>query len=435
MQQLDHRVLSDGKELSSAELKQLEKLNQKFTHVLFGNKNKIVTVKPCPVHGANFVFLSMEEFINYVRHLPQVAGKSTGKAWLMWSGKSFKPDGIGFYPKPDKCPMGVFNTYTASHVVPLPGNCEPYLNHLKRVICAGDERAYQYLVQFMAHLLQKPDEKPTTAILLRSVEGTGKGTMVKPLLAMVGAQGAHINGHHHITGQFNSVIANKLLIFADEVDLSASQVADKLKALISEPIVQLERKGLEPIAIPNYARLIFASNRDFVLKAGLKERRYLVLEPSAECAQDQGYFSKLHHWLENGGTSFLMDYLLKLDISEFNPYKAPTTSALMEQKLQAMPLIYQYAYQNLSSDAPFTGRARILSTDAINDFMHWCESHNHDVSYGSASSSVGKLFAAIAEAVFGRSDRGGRYFELGSADAMRERFSTLLGADPQDLFD
>ena len=95
----------------------------------------------------------------------------------------------------------------------------------------------------MAHLLQKPDEKPTTAILLRSVEGTGKGTMVKPLLAMVGAQGAHINGHHHITGQFNSVIANKLLIFADEVDLSASQVADKLKALISEPIVQLERKG------------------------------------------------------------------------------------------------------------------------------------------------------------------------------------------------
>lgn len=434
MQQLNHRVLSDGKELSSAELTQLEKLNKTFTHVLFGNKNKIVTVKPCPVHGANFVFLSMEEFINYVRHLPQIAGKSAGKAWLMWPGKSFKPDGIGFYPKPEKCPASVFNTYTASHVVPLPGSCELYLNHLKHVICAGDERAYHYLIQFMAHLLQKPDEKPTTAILLRSVEGTGKGTMVKPLLAMVGAQGAHINGHHHITGQFNSVIANKLLIFADEVDLSSSQVADKLKALISEPIVQLERKGLEPIAIPNYARLIFASNRDFVLKAGLKERRYLVLEPSAEYAQDQRYFSKLHQWLENGGTSFLMDYLLKLDISEFNPYKAPTTSALMEQKLQAMPLIYQYAYQNLSSEAPFAGKARILSTDAINDFMHWCENHNHDVSYGSASSSVGKLFKEIAEQVHGRSDRGGRYFEFGSVDGMRERFAGLIGAEPHDLF-
>lgn len=141
MQQLDHRVLSDGKELSSAELTQLEKLNKTFTHVLFGNKNKIVTVKPCSVHGANFVFLSMDEFINYVRHLPQIAGKSAGKAWLMWLGKSFKPDGIGFYPKPEKCPASVFNTYTASHVVPLPGSCEPYLNHLKHVICADDERA------------------------------------------------------------------------------------------------------------------------------------------------------------------------------------------------------------------------------------------------------------------------------------------------------
>lgn len=120
-----------------------------------------------------------------------------------------------------------------------------------------------------------------------------------------------------------------------------------------------------------------------------------------------------------------MDYLLKLDISEFNPYKAPTTSALMEQKLQAMPLIYQYAYQNLNSEAPFAGRARILSTDAINDFMHWCENHNYDVSYGSASSSVGKLFKEIAEQVYGRSDRG--------ADILNLAILAVCASDLQDL--
>ncbi|MBL74608.1 MAG: hypothetical protein CMF21_07610 [Idiomarinaceae bacterium] len=76
-----------------------------------------------------------------------------------------------------------------------------------------------------------------------------------------------------------------------------------------------------------------------------------------------------------------------------------------------------------------------MSTDAINDFMHGCENHNHGVSCGNSSSSVGKLFGNIAERVFGRSDRNGRYFELGSLENMRERFATLLSAEPQDLFD
>lgn len=91
--------------------------------------------------------------------------------------------------------------------------------------------------------------------------------------------------------------------------------------------------------------------------------------------------------------------------------------------------------RTLNSEAPFAGRARILSTDAINGFMHWCENHNHDVSYGSARSSVGKLFKEIAEQVYGRSDRGGRYFKLGNSGSMRERFAGLIGAEPHDLFD
>ncbi|HFL4350909.1 TPA: primase-helicase family protein, partial [Escherichia coli] len=114
--------------------------------------------------------------------------------------------------------------------------------------------------QWMAHIIQKPDEKPSVAIVMKSVPGTGKGTTVKPLLQILGQYAAHINGAGHISGRFNSILANKLLVFADEVTIHKPSEADRLKAIISEPTFNLERKGIDAEPMPNFARLIFASN-------------------------------------------------------------------------------------------------------------------------------------------------------------------------------
>lgn len=38
-------------------------------------------------------------------------------------------------------------------------------------MCAGHEPSYRYLIGWMAHLLQKPDIKPSVAVVLKSVEG------------------------------------------------------------------------------------------------------------------------------------------------------------------------------------------------------------------------------------------------------------------------
>ncbi|EPT3041722.1 primase-helicase family protein, partial [Escherichia coli] len=88
----------------------------------------------------------------------------------------------------------------------------------------------------------------------------GKGTTVKPLLQILGQYAAHINGAGHISGRFNSILANKLLVFADEVTIHKPSEADRLKAIISEPTFNLERKGIDAEPMPNFARLIFASN-------------------------------------------------------------------------------------------------------------------------------------------------------------------------------
>jgi hypothetical protein len=432
----NHNFLSNGKELSAHEVDQLMAMNEVYTHVLFGSKNKIACLKPCMINGQSHIFMSLEEFANYTSHYPSIAGSNAGRAWFKWPNKNRRTDGVGFYPAPNSCPENFFNTYIPTQLKPKEGDCSIYLQHIEKIICHGDKKTYEYLMQFLAHIVQKPAEKPTVAIVVRSIEGTGKGMMVRPLLPIFGAQGVHLNGDRHITGQFNGAIANKLLIFADEVDLTSSNTADKLKAFISESTIQLEKKGLEAIVIPNYARVIFASNRPHVIAAGLRERRYLVLEPDAHKAQNDEYFKKLNDWIENEGAEKLFHYLNNVDIATFNPFKAPITEALVDQKLQSMPADYQFVYEKLLHNQGFTTAARISIKTVIDEFNFWCECRGLKMKIGHARSQIGKLMTAIISEPTGRSGRAdGKVYEVPSLEIMQSKFASLLGFAAHDIFD
>lgn len=429
-------ILSNGKLLNATEINILNVMNEEFTHVLFGSKNKVACLKPCLINGQSHILMSIEEFANYVSHYPSIAGYNAGRAWFKWPGKNRKTDGVGFYPAPNSCPEKFFNTFIPTLLKPRAGDCSIYLEHLENVICQGDKLVFEYLIKFFAHILQKPAEKPTVAVVVRSIEGTGKGMMVKPLLPIFGAQAIHLNGDRHITGQFNGAIANKLLIFADEVDLTSSTTADKLKAFISESTIQLEKKGLEAVVIPNYARIIFASNRPHVIAAGLRERRYLVLEPGEQQAQNEEYFKNLNNWIENGGPEKLFYYLSNVDISGFNPFKAPITKALIDQKLQSMPADHQFVFEQLFNRSGFAKMARIPVKELIESFTYWCECHCFKIKIGNARSQIGKIMTAVAGEPFGRSGRAaGKIYELPNLEIMQSRFADLLGLSTHEIFE
>ncbi len=172
--------LVTGEALSPEEVAMLKEINRDFTHVTIGGKHKVVSLKPSQAGGVTHVFEDLAQFQHYFHHKPRVARKLAGTAWQSWAGKNYKPGGVGFYPVPDKCPGDVFNMFEGLALEPVEGDCSPYLDHLLHVICAGNVEAFHYLIQWMAHIIQKPDEKPAVAIVMKSVPGTGKGTTVKP---------------------------------------------------------------------------------------------------------------------------------------------------------------------------------------------------------------------------------------------------------------
>ncbi|MGY6278314.1 primase-helicase family protein [Methylomonas sp. MgM2] len=328
----------------------------------------------------------------------------------------------------------MLNFYRGLQVKPLDGDVSPYLDHLKHVICAGHEPSYRYLIGWMAHLFQKPDEKPTVAIMLKSVEGTGKGTMAEPLLRILGPHGIKTNGAGAIANRFNGTVANKLGIFADEVDLTDKHMFDRMKGIVSETTVNMERKGLEIEPLPNYCRLIFASNHEKVLSAGIRERRYLVLEPSDRYAQDQTYFKRLWSWINNDGPAKFLNYLLNVDISDFEPYRCPQTPGLISEKLDNLSGVNQFFYNQIIHHEPFGGRARIRASELIDDFIAWSAEEGLDVKKASAANSIGRTMAKLGIEVHGRSDRGnGKFYELPDKAVLVQQFAKMLDVPEEAL--
>lgn len=429
------QALSDGTPLAEADLKRLEALNNEYTHVLLSGEHYVVSVKPHAVTGRTHTFQTLRAFRNNFLADKPIAGKPPGNAWLQWPGHTSKTGGIGFYPQPGLCPPDICNLFTGFITEPLPGDISPFLYHVEQVICAGDKVVSDYLLQWMAHLIQRPEEKPSVAIVMKSVEGTGKNTLVRPLLQILGPYAAQINGIRHLTGRFNSTLANKLLVFVDEAEMTEAGCADRLKAIISEPVFHLERKGMEPEPVPNCARMIFASNHEQVIRAGLYERRFLVLEPDARRIRDKDYFDRLYRWLDENGAAHLLHWLQHLDLTGFDPRRAPVTQALREEKIASLPMVHQFMLAELETTRPFSGMARLTATELVERFLLWSTTHRLPLSPAAARAMSGKLMQRLGIPVQGRSGRGiGKYYELPEEDVLRQKFAAMLGETGDTIF-
>ena len=431
---IDENIL-DGRVLTIAELKILTKMNQHYSHVVIGGKHRMMSYKPCPVDGVRMSLESIHDFYNNFAHRPKIANKNQGKAWFEWVGKKFDYNGIGYYPNIADLPKNVFNTFRGYGCRSIAGDVSIILKHINEVLCAGEEKAATYFIQWLAHIFQKPAEKPTVAVLMKSAEGVGKGRLNDLLKIMLGSNAEQVNGIYQLTGRFNAIIARRLLIIGDEVDMTTKAAFDRAKGIISESSISLELKGVDPESIPNLARFIFTGNHDQLISAGTRERRFLVLEPSDHVLDDHHYFEELSKHINGDGASAFLHFLLNLDLTGFNPYKAPTTKGLIDEKLINLKPALAYFHSELSKQRPFNGAARLYASNLISNYYNWASDNQHEVSEPSARSQMGKAMQTLKIDPLGRSDRGkGKYYELPELKDFKLRFAKHLGHKFDEIF-
>ena len=250
-------------------------------------------------------------------------GNTTYKpAARVWFGsperRQYLVDGVVFDPSGAQRP-GTLNFWRGFAVQPQAGDWSLLRDHIARNICGGDPEHFEYLMGWMARMFQHPAEQGETAVVLRGGEGTGKGTLARVLMGLLGQHALQVSNAKHLGGNFNGHLRDCVFLFADEAFFAGDkQHVGVLKSIITEPYLTIEAKHQNAVQSPNYLHLMMASNEQWVVPASEDARRFFVLEVGEGVKNDHDYFAKLWAQMGAGGYEAMLHDLLAVDLSRFN---------------------------------------------------------------------------------------------------------------------
>jgi len=232
----------------------------------------------------------------------------------------------------------MYNMWDDPQIEPLVGIPQIFFDHLNYLIPNKRERAL--LVLWLAWIVQHPEQKVMWAILLVGRGGTGKSWIGKLMERILGAMNVVlVSQEDAILSTFNGFSENKRLIFLHETPPDEmAKLLDKVKGLITESHISINRKGIERYEAENFANLFAVSNE--MVKVNRTNRRWGALQAADDPVgvDDRGrpteatkeYYARLWDVVPPDGSVTdearrVLNYLLSVDLTKFDHAIAPET--------------------------------------------------------------------------------------------------------------
>lgn len=373
----------------------VEQFNLNHAQVIIGDKHRIMRVV-CDDNTDNrevYEFLPQSTLSAvYQNTVIQTGVNDKGKpifkncveAWAKHAKCRVYRKGVVF--KPNKTlPTDYLNTWKGYTVKPVENSdLLPLVkSHIEDVICNAELELIAYVYNWIAYTFQRPEEPAGAALVCRGEQGTGKGILFRFLLSIWGTHGNHISNSKHLVGNFNGHLNDCCFLFADEAFFSGDkQHEGVLKALITEPTLTIERKGIDAVRQDNYLKVGMATNNDWAIPASRDVRRYCVCDVSNSRKGDIEYFRSLATDCKNKDVqaAFLFE-MLNRDISTFHTGDIPDTGGLRAQRLHSLGNVgkwlvdsLQRGYFEIHKDQQATQWDSIMTAkDLRASYLLWCE--------------------------------------------------------------
>ena len=316
----------------------IEEMNQQHAVVREGGKTIVITEEYDDVLERRVICRStFEDIRKFYSNRFIGEGQNAhalGDQWLRHPDRR-QYERVVFSPKQDV--PRAYNLWRGFAFDPRPGDWSLLKTHISENVCCGNEEYYRYVMAWLAYGVQHPDRMPEVALALRGKQGVGKGMLGREYGRLFGQHFIHVAHGRHLTGNFNAHLQDAVVVFADEAfGADDKQAIAVLKMLITEPVIPIERKYRDVTFCKNATHLIIASNHDWVVPAGLEERRFFMLDVSDAHQQDRAYFKAIVAQMDTGGREAMLHELQHVDLSGIDVRVAPVTAALQEQKLYSM---------------------------------------------------------------------------------------------------
>jgi len=275
-----------------------------------------------------------------------------------WLKSSDRRQYKGVVFEPGKKLPAYYNLWTNFSVKPIKGDWSLFRDHILNIITNSNENQYKWVMSWMARIVQDPGgERPGTSIVLRGGRGTGKGKFVNCFGHLFGQHYIQLAQQSHLLGRFNHHLKNKVLVFADEGFWAGDKQSEgAIKNMITEPRLVIEQKGKDAITVRNCMNIIIASNNDWVVPAGIDERRFYVTDVSDAHKQDHPYFEAITKQMEDGGYEAMLYDLLEWSYTMKELRQAPKTDALLDQIRNTMDVAGKFWMERLEDGTLSSGQ-------------------------------------------------------------------------------
>jgi len=137
-----------------------------------------------------------------------------------------------------------------------------------------DKTSYNYLIQWLANGLRSRNYCILATI---GKQGIGKGVLGGIMRELFGASNFYSGGDRMFKGTFNSQIANKRLVYCDEISIKNKEEEDRIKLVVND-YLEIEQKGVDAKEIKNYANFYISSNNMDSISLTADDRRFSIIE-------------------------------------------------------------------------------------------------------------------------------------------------------------
>jgi hypothetical protein len=242
----------------------------------------------------------------------------------------------------------LFNTYRPATIELGDARmAQPFLEHVRKVF--NKEGDADQFLDYMAHRVQKPWEKPRFALLIAGAQGVGKDTAVEMACPAIGVWNVANIDPSALESNFNEFAASTLVRISEAANLQEMTkwaFNEKTKVLIAgnPDTVAINPKYGQKFTVRMFCGVIVTTNHlasGIYIPAG--DRRYDVIE--AATMHEMGfkdesimrsYFDELWTWfITEGGDTHVAAYLNSRDITNFNAANGQRKTAAWQTVVSA----------------------------------------------------------------------------------------------------
>ena len=224
----------------------------------------------------------------------------------------------------------------------------------------------------------------TTMLLFLSKEGVGKGLFLALIEKMLGRSKVFeaTNPARDVWGSFNGIMRDAFLVVLNELNKSQTKDCDDfLKALITDPFINIRQMGIDAYPVKSNHRFIGFSNNTDPMTTKKDDRRKLIIRCSNDKIGDTVYFSKLVEITQNvNSVRTFYDFLKERAVDDFHKRPIPITEYQEELKEASRDYVDLFL-EELVMKNKTEKEYECSNKDLTVEFNDWCCENSFECSY------------------------------------------------------